>query len=255
MSIIVKGLKTVYASILLRKIMHLIFSLVLITLFTHRYKVFVKTLLGEVFDPTLVSLSILLFIAALVNSIQIRMPNLREKFLRISGDLRRRFIDGIETTAKGKPYAEVLEGFIKILARYEERFIELISIVERDYELKYGYISITFALLSVTMSYILFGYRAIYGILALAIVDSISAITTFYTSDRRGKLKHSIPSIVITYIIFMFILLILSRDITSSMTISAIAIITELLSPEDNLTLPIITSLTSYILSASLLII
>lgn len=251
MSFLAKSIRVVYMSTLLRKIVHLVFSLLLLVPFTQTYRGFFIGLLSEGVDPTLITLTILLFSVAIINSIQIRIPNLRERFLRSSTDVRRKIAEGIEAIAKGKLYAEAVEGFMKFLTRYEEKFLEFISIIERDYELRYGYICITFALLSITMSYVLFDFRVIYGILALAVVDSVSSIITTFTSwktHKRLRLKHSYISIAITFSIFTFILYTISRDLPKSVVVSVIAIITELLSPEDNLTLPIATSFIAHAL-------
>lgn len=249
MSVISRGIKNIYFSTVKRKTVHLVFSLLLITPFTSAYRDAFLKLWPNVPDPTLISLSVLLFLAATLNSIQIRSPSLRERFLKVSADLRKRLMESLELISKGGPHIEVFESILKSLAKYEERFTDFVSSIERDYELRYGYISITFALLSVTMSYVLFGYTAIYGILALAIVDTVSSITTLHTISRRGRLKHSDISIATTFAIFALSVYIISKSLYTSIIVSAIAIATELLSPEDNLTLPIVTSFTAYLLA------
>lgn len=252
MGLITKSFRAVYTSAILRKVVHTIFSLLLIIPFMQWYRDTVSTLWPDTVDPTLITLSILLFGAALVNSIQIRIPNLRDKFMRSSVDVRRKIIEGIENMVRVKPYTEVIEGFIRYLAKYEEKFLEFMSIIERDYELKYGYVCITFALLSITMSYVLFGYRAVYGVLALAVVDSVSSIVTLYTTNRRKILKHSDLSIAVTFTIFTLIVYTISTNFMKSLAISAIAIAVELLSPEDNLTLPIATTLMAYVFNVQI---
>jgi dolichol kinase len=134
------------------------------------------------------------------------------------------------------------------MIKYEEKLLEFISIVERDYEVRYGYICITFGLLSITMSYVFFKNFAIYGILALAIVDTVSSITTYFTPKRRKIYKHSDLSIATTFTIFTLALYLITLDLPKSIAISTISVLTELISPEDNLTLPIVASLTAFIL-------
>ena len=250
MSIVSRGAEAIFTSTLIRKAVHTVFSLLLLIPFTHYYREFFLMLWGSSLDPTLLTFALLLFISATINSIQIRVPNLREKFLRFSADVRRRFLESIETISRNRQHIEAVEGIVKALARYEEKFFEFISVVERDYELRYGYIGITFAILSITMSYVLFGYHAVYGILALAIVDSLSAIVTLYTSSRRRKLKHSGISIATTFTVFALLIYIFTHSMAVSAATALTAVLTEILSPEDNLTLPILTSAAAYLLGA-----
>ncbi|MEM1645949.1 MAG: hypothetical protein QXL96_08825 [Ignisphaera sp.] len=250
MSMLSQSIRRILTSTLLRKIVHLIFSLILLIPFTHFYRETAFKIWSSSPDPTLIFLTVLLFGAAILNSFQIRLPNLREKFFKTSADIRKRIREGLEVNSRGKPYGELLEGFLTSIAKYEEKFLEFISMVERDYELKYGYICITFGLLSVTMSYVLFGDRVVYGVLALAVVDTVSSITTMYTRGRRKVIKHSDVSITIAFTIFTAIVYLFTWDILKSVIISTVATITELVSPEDNLTLPITTSLTAYVINA-----
>jgi dolichol kinase len=249
MSIISRSATRIFTSTILRKIFHIIFSLLLIVPFTTLYRQFILGLAPWVPEPTLLTFTILLFVASILNSIQIRMPDLRERFLRITIDFRNKVVEGLQINGRGKPYVEIVDNFLKTMIRYEEKLLELISIVERDYEVKYGYVCITFGLLSVTMSYVFFKNFAIYGILALAIVDTVSSITTYFTPRRRKVYKHSDISIAITLAVFTLILYLLTMDLAKSLAISIASVVVELISPEDNLTLPIITSLIAYILN------
>jgi len=250
LSALSQSIKRILTSTILRKIVHVIFSLILLTPFTQVYRRIALLIWPTNPDPTLLSLTVLLFGAAILNSLQIRLPDLREKFLRASADARRKIRESLEVNARGKPYTELFEGILTSIAKYEEKFLEFISTVERDYELRYGYICITFGVLSVTMSYVLFGFSTIYGILALAVVDSVSSIATMYTKGRRKIVKHSDVSVVTTFTFFTFLSYLVSQDILKAVVISAVAVAVELVSPEDNLTLPISTSLTAYVLSA-----
>lgn len=241
----------IFTSILLRKLFHLLLSLILIIPFTYLFKEFVYSIWSACPDPTLLTLSILLFGASIVNSVQIRLPNIKEKFLKISMDFRKKVIESFEINAMGKAYAELIEGFLTTIIKYEERFLEFISMIERDYEVKYGYICITFGLLSITMSYVLFKNWAVYGIIALAVVDSLSSIITYFTYGRKKIIKHSDISIATTLAVFTLILYLLTQDIFKSIIISLAAVLVELISPEDNLTLPIITSLIAFLLQVN----
>lgn len=250
MSSVSRSINTALLSPILRKVLHVVFSLMLLIPFAQAYRDLAASLWLGGLDPTLATLALLLFGAAFVNSLQVRLPDVRNRFLKTSADIRKRILETLESTARDAPYAVLVENIIKSIARYEERFLEFISMVERDYELRYGYICITFGLLSVTMSYVLFGPWAVYGILALAVVDSVSSIATLYTQNRRKLLKHSDISIAITFAVFTLMLVPVAADPWKAIAIASAAVVTELASPEDNLTLPIITTAASYLLQA-----
>lgn len=249
MKSISRNIRIIYSSNLLRKFIHLILSLTLLVPFTQSYRNFVADLLIYPLDPTLLTITILLFVASFINSLQIRIPNLRDRFMRISGDLRKKLLSGLELVVGGSPYAEIVENIDKVFSRYEEKLLELVSSIERDYELRYGYICITFALISIAISYMFFGSTTVYGILALGIVDTVSSIISMSTQKRRKILKHTDVSIVTTFTVFTSILYILNQSILYSVVLGLIAVIVELLSPEDNLMLPIAVTLVAYIMN------
>lgn len=248
MGIVSKSATKIFTSTILRKIFHVVFSLILLIPFTTPFKQLILIAIPWISDPTLLILSILLFGAGTLNSIQIKMPDLRDRFLRTSLDFRKKVVEGLESNDRSRPYADLVQGFLTSMIKYEEKLLEFISIVERDYEVRYGYICITFGLLSITMSYVFFKNFAIYGILALAIVDTVSSITTYFTPKRRKIYKHSDLSIATTFTIFTLALYLITLDLPKSIAISTISVLTELISPEDNLTLPIVASLTAFIL-------
>lgn len=229
--------------------MHLILSLILLLPFTQIYRDYISGLVNYSVDPTLLTMNILLFLAAFINSLQIRVPNLKEKLARGLGDLRKKILDALELFVRSSQYVEAFENINKIISRYEEKLLEFVSSVERDYELRYGYVCITFALLSITISYVFFNYLAIYGVLALAIVDTLSSIVSMFTQNRRKILKHTDISIAVTFSVFTVLLYLLCFNIIHSIILSLVAIVVELISPEDNLTLPITVTLASHIMN------
>ncbi len=203
-------------------------------------------------DPDRVVLAIyasLTLGAAFINSIQIRIPNFRKYFIARVVEWRRRFIQMLSEQMRIEPVSKYLVELDKVVTRLEESLDNVLDAVERDYEKRYGYVCITFALLSVSLSYALLGIYTAYGIIALAVVDSVSAvITALAPRPRLGK--HSVPSIIATYTIFTALLYTITRNLGLSLSLSLVAIVVELLSPEDNLTLPIIVSFIAWILRA-----
>ena len=88
-----------------------------------------------------------------------------------------------------------------------------------------------------------------YGILALAVVDSVSAMITKILPKPR-LYKHSLWSVVITYGAFLAVLAAAGAGIWRAMLIALVAVAAENLGIEDNLTLPIATSAIAYVLRA-----
>ena len=204
-------------------------------------------------DPVQVPLltySVLALGAALFNSLQIRAPHYREKLLSISREMRRKILGYLKQLA---PHSESLAKQIdevgKVLDRVEDSLNKFVSEVEREYEKKFGYVAITFALLSIALSYALFKSYAAYGIIALAVVDSLSAIITKLLPKPR-IFKHSAWSIAITYAAFLATLAIGGIPLGKAALIALAAIVAENLGIEDNLTLPIVTTAVAYALHA-----
>ncbi|HID80651.1 MAG TPA: hypothetical protein EYP48_02920 [Ignisphaera sp.] len=236
--------------LVIRKVIHFSFSLLLILPLTPSF-IEASSRIG-ITNPTLFTYSLLTFFAALVNSIQIRKPNLREEMIRFLRDLRKRSLAKLESLAKSLGTQTLLkigfEELDKLFSRAEENLNTIVSRLERDYEKQYGYVCITFALISILLAYILFDKYVIYGILALAIVDSVSAIFTALIPTPKIY-KHSVPSMIISFVCFYIPITMFSGSPIKSLAISAIVILIETISPEDNLTLPFLTALISYYLA------
>ncbi len=234
---------------ILRKMLHLLFTLTLIIPLTPYYRqIFMD--IGFPYDATIFTYALLTFVSAFINSLQIKVPKVYTTSLKMFKDFRKRIIEYISESIGMKNVSDILRGVDGVFDKHEERFIEFIASVEREYEKKYGYIGITFGIISITLSYILFGLLpTIYGILALAIVDSITAVITLLTMGKLKKIfKHTTISIAIAFIIYTVICFLIDNNIANAVLIALAAIAVELFSPEDNLTLPLIIALLSHIL-------
>ncbi len=239
---------------IIRKTLHIVFSLLLLIPLFHP----IQSIIGRNpgIDEPLIIYTVLTLGAALVNSLQIRIPNFRKTLSSRFNELRRKMLMSIELKAWSKHF----ESLDRAFERMVYAFNGFIDKIERDYEKRYGYVCITFALLSVMISYVLFSDYVFYGIITLAIVDGFSAIFTalhpkFVELKVRGRVlrpKHSLTSIVLTTILSLSIYYILCRDFIASLIMAFTALIVELLSPEDNLTLPITSSFVAWILKISL---
>jgi len=239
---------------LLRKSIHVLFSFLLLTIVDRSLCYSISSILNV--DPdklTTTVLSIGVILASLVNSIQIKAPQIRDKFFFTFTSVRREVLKKIRESATSIGasdfFAKLLEEINEMFDRGEKRFQDLLDIVERDYEKKFGFIAVTFALISVLVSYVLFGREAAsIGVLALMIVDPTSAvitsITSSHTKTRIGK--HTPLSILASFLLSSFILTVFMG--IRGFVVGAVSVIVEAFSPEDNLTLPISASLTAWLL-------
>ncbi len=222
---------------IIRKIIHLVFSLLLLIPLTPIYiEIAFKVNLAT--DPTLFAYTVMALISAIINSIQIKFPLLKEYFLQSARESRKKALEGINRVVEVKNISLFIEEVDKMLMKYEEKFLEFLNSIERDYEKRYGYVCITFTLISIALGYALFRNSIIYGILGLAFIDSFTTIFTELTRSRsRMILKHTSLSILISFALFTLILS-MFIDIKKALILSLSAIVIELISPEDNLTLP-----------------
>ncbi|MEM0226533.1 MAG: hypothetical protein QXF46_06625 [Thermofilaceae archaeon] len=219
----------------LRKLIHVALALVLIIPLTPEYAS-LFSYLGSTLDPALSSYTILLFSALFVSTLRVRKPELRDSIVRITREARRTVLQRLKALG---PLHEVVEDVERALDRAEEGFFSLIESVERDYEKRYGYVAAICAVASVLTSYALFGPAATArGILALAIVDPTASLVTLFLPRGRKILKHYAHSPLAAAALFTLALVAFGEKPARAVILSLIAALIELVSPEDNLTLP-----------------
>ncbi|MCC6056847.1 MAG: hypothetical protein LM583_09245, partial [Desulfurococcaceae archaeon] len=77
-----------------------------------------------------------------------------------------------------------------------------------------------------------------------AIIDGLTSIISIIDKKTKRILKHTLLAYIITLIVFAILLYFITYKPLLSFIVSLSAIIIEMLSPEDNLTLPfLVTSL------------
>jgi len=237
---------------LLRKLLHLLFSILLLAPLTPYYKSLFITSSHQTFDPTLITYATLTFVVAVINSVQIKVQNLETVIASIVGEHRKRLLDYASQSFEATPLSEFLKNMDKIISKLEKQLLSLIDNVKRDYERRYGYISITFTLLSILLSYVIWGEDTYVGILALALIDGVAGIVTIIDIQSRKVFKHTITAYITSFLVFTFVLYITTQNMLLSLVTCLIALIIESISPEDNLTLPFITTTTFSILKNAL---
>jgi dolichol kinase len=227
---------------ILRKAMHMVLTLLLLIPLTPFYRTIFSYFQQFSIDPTLLTYSILLFIFSLINSIQIKLPHIEETIASISREHRKRFVDYISENFANTSLSEFVKGIEKIISKYENQLLAFMNIIERDYEKKYGYVSVTFALISVFLSYTLWKDFTYVGILALSIVDGLTSLIS--TIDKRSKkiFKHTLFAYAVAIMAFSILTYLITHKPLLSIVISIVTVIIEMISPEDNLTLPLLTT-------------
>ena len=243
-------------ALLIRKAIHTALSLLLLIPLAIPYvnPNLAKILKVTPHELTVVCYSVITMSVALINSFQIRVPILREELRKRIVDSRKKVFDIISMILKKSPLpikeaTKLIHELEVSISRFETAVSSTLSRIERDYERKVGYIGATFGSLSVLISYILFNYLVIYGILALAIVDALSPILTkLLNGPKLPMSKTSLGAMAIVAMVFTLTLYCLGIPLQASIVTSLVAVFTEAYSPEDNLTLPIAVSGSLYLL-------
>lgn len=174
-----------------------------------------------------------LFMAAFLNSLVAR----RVKVLHELEEAR----ENIESLIS-KAWAEIKQPLFIIehtLSKLQELIASQISLLERDYEKREGYVGLLYGMIGATLSILVAPGTTIYGILALAIVDTIPALHDLLFSSSKKSLRGSTLALVA----YFFVLIALGAPLIRSLLLSIIACITEYISPEDNLTVPLVSTL------------
>ncbi len=218
----------------LRKLIHVILALALLVPLSPGYASLAAGVAG---DPALSTYALLLVATLFASTLRVRRPELRDVVRRVMRDARRAALQHLEASA---PLHRVAEEVERALSKVEEGFFSLIDAVERDYEKRHGYVAAVCALASALASYSLFGPQATArGILALAIVDPAASLLTLYLPRGRRLLKHRVHAPLLAALLFSAVLLTLGDEPRRAAILGLAAALVELLSVEDNLTLPL----------------
>jgi len=233
-----------FRSELARKLLHVTLALLLLLPLSPWYGQAAASA-GFEGDAALSTYALLLVAALFVSTLRVRKPELRDSILRISREARKLVLQHVKSLG---PLHEVLEGVEQALDRAEQGFFALVDAVERDYEKRYGYVAAICAVASVLASYALFGPAATArGILALAIVDPLASVLTLLLGGRK-ILKHNPFSVAVSALALSAALAAAGEKPSRALLLGAAASFIELVSPEDNLTLPLGMAALAYLL-------
>ena len=190
--------------------------------------------------------SILLIVAAEINSLILKKPLLSVKLKENFEKNRKRIL---LTLYKSTAIKELIDLETK-LSKLESLIQEQIRQIEREYERKGGYIGIVYGLLGVTLSQLFFSNEAYYGILALTIIDPLTAlIGAVYGRIKIPYTNGSLEGSLTAFIVFYLTLVLLGFRPERATLVSLISCLAELFSSEDNLALPLVTSASIYLIN------
>ncbi len=187
-----------------------------------------------------------LFLAALINSFVVKRIQVKEdiKLLRETLD---RLFSSFEKEI-GEPVRLLEEGLDKL-----EKFVfSRIEYLERDYEKREGYVGLLYGMIGISASAMFFPKHVFYGLLALMIIDPVAGCVGLILNKPRkpplhGTLEGSLASFLSYVVVMVFIV---RLDVVASVLVAAVSSLSELLSVEDNLTIPFMASLTAYLVGA-----
>ncbi len=227
--------------VIIRKAIHAIFSsLLLLPIFVHYYLPMVRP------DVCYV---IITFIACMIYVVYFKRTIIFEAFRSQIEALARTFSKLIPQLAN-QPIQNMINQLQISFQKFETKMRELLDIAQRDYERRYSFVGILMGSIGVLCSYILFHSYAMYGILGLAVYDTVSAISGVIYG------KHRLPFSVVTFegcltgmLAYYAVLVIVGMHPVESLIVSLVAALAEAYGVEDNLSIPIFTSLAAYLLS------
>jgi len=227
-------------SLILRKIIHLMLVTLLFLPFVVDIRIFGLT--------TLTYYSILLLVSAFINSIQVKKPPLVKIVLEHIEETRNKFFAKISSI---ESKSEINAFIVSFLSEIEHTLIPQINAAIRDYERLGGYIGITFGAIGVLVSNILFKNYVFYGALALAVVDTVTALVGKFLGKTRipgtnATLEGSLAGLVA----FFVTLSLIKVNAIAALIISTLTVIAEAYGVEDNLAIPLTASFTAYLLKA-----
>ncbi len=227
--------------LVIRKIIHAVFSsLLLLPIIVHHYLQMVRP------DVCYV---IVTFIACMIYVVYFKRSIIFEAF-RSQIEVLAKTFSKILPQLANQPIQNMINQLQLSFQKFETKMRELLDIAQRDYERRYSFVGILMGSIGVLCSYVLFHTYAIYGILGLAVYDTVSALAG--ATYGRHRLPFSIVTLegCATGITAYYIVLLLTglRPLTG-LIVSIVAALAEAYGVEDNLSIPIFTSLAAYLLS------
>lgn len=191
--------------------------------------------------------AIALIVAAAVNSVQVKKKLLGREFLTRLSEARERLMKEFYRYSNKPSIKELLFAVERSMRRFDNFLIRQLELVERDYERRGGYLGLTLGATGIMTSYVLFGKYSLYGMISLAVTDPIANVV----GESIGKLKlpgtnATLEGSLAGLAACFLALVVLGVDPLSSLLVAFVSSLAEAYGIEDNLTIPLLASLTSW---------
>lgn len=216
-----------------RKIVHIILSIFILLPF-----------IIEIPIPTSSYYGLGLFLAAILNSFAVKGIQVKEDIQSLK-EIMKSIFSSLE-----HELGEPVKIFEESIEKIEKFVLTQIEFLERDYERKEGYVGLLYGMIGVSVSSLLFPGHVIYGVFALMIVDPLSGLIGLVIGKKRTPPFHgTIEGSIVSFIAYtLFLNTFLGIDLLRASFIALSACLAEILSIEDNLTIPFVASLVAYLL-------
>ncbi len=132
-----------------------------------------------------------------------------------------------------------------------DSFNRLVNLVERDYERRAGWLGALSGLIGVSSTYFLFGPLAVYGIIALILTDGFSSIVGISIGKTRLPMSDgTVEGTLAGFLSYLTALAYLTGDLYLSVIVATSSSIAELYGGEDNIAVPVVSTLVAFLSGA-----
>ncbi len=174
----------------------------------------------------------LMFWAAIMNAFRVKRP-IPESRLK---EIRRK--------ARELPIGKRIEEIVDAVEK-------TINLMMREYEWKAGYFGLVNGTIGVATGYLLVGHHVFYGALAMATTDVYSSlIGSIYGRHKIPFSNGSVEGLLAGFTSYLAVLVLFTNPAKACLLAIAASIV-ELYGVEDNLSIPVVVSITSKILDVN----
>ncbi len=236
--------------VVIRKSIHLLFTLTLLIPFTPIFNLFLSNAISILQYYLIMAVA-----SSILNAVKVKNPIIGSEILHRIKSFRKKMLNDLYNIKMMKPspwstsIIEKLELMGNFIEKFEEGINNQLNMVERRYERIGGYIGISAGIIGVLFSYIFFKKYVIYGIYALIVVDPVGAIVGKMFGKRRIKWSNaSLEGSTSEFLAYAFLLYLLGFKPHIAILSSLITTLAEIYGIEDNLFIPIAASGSLYFL-------
>jgi len=218
----------------LRKLIHVVLSVFLVIPFIINLSTYGLT---NTLYFTIITLGV-----SVIYVIQVKRPIITIMLLDALTSARRSILQQMMKSpiSSAIPFEILDDGLIRL----ERTVKDLLESVERDYERRGGYLGILMGALGVLISQLLTGNYVIYGIISIIVYDTMSALGGVLVGRVRLPFTNAtMEGTLIGMLSLALVLYVITGQLIGTLAITVTAALAEAYGLEDNLAIPIATSL------------